>query len=91
LRNIKYDCIFVRTKETDENKKIKIMKKESIEEKTIPSLDEIVKNNPPKSDEEIGEIKYEDEDEEEELDTTFPLESWEEQFYDDEGNWIEEK
>jgi hypothetical protein len=52
----------------------------------IPSLDEIIKSNPP-SNEEIN-IEYEDEDEEEEMDTMFPLEPWEEKYYDDNGNWI---
>ena len=30
-------------------------------------------------------------EEDEELDTTFTLQSFEEQFYDDDGNWIEDK
>ena len=53
-----------------------------------PTMEELFKKYPPKTDEEIGEIIYPDEDEEEELDTMFPVEEWEEKFYDDEGNWI---
>lgn len=50
-----------------------------------PSLDEIIKNNPP-SDEDID-MNYEDEDEEEELDLVSPLLPFEENFYDDEGRF----
>jgi len=65
------------------NKQDKELKNKSI----TPSLDEIIKQNPAKTNEEIGNIEYEDEDEEEELDTTFPLSKAESKYYDDEGNF----
>lgn len=63
----------------------KIIKKE--EEKKKLSFDEWKKTIPSKTDEEIGDIEYADEEEEEEMDTTFLLEPWEEKYYDDEGNF----
>lgn len=64
------------------------MKKENEEEKKpILSFDEWKKTISSKTDEEIGEIEYPDEDEEEEMDTTFELEEWEKKYYDDEGNF----
>ena len=52
-----------------------------------PSLDEIIKNHPPKMESQIGIIEYADEDEEENLDTMYPLSEFEKLFYDDEGNF----
>lgn len=54
---------------------------------TIPTLDDIIKAHPPKKESEIGHIEYEDEDEEENLDTMSPLFEFEKPFYDDEGNF----
>ncbi len=47
------------------------------------SFDEWKKTIPAKTDEEIGEITYPSEEEEEELDTTFLLEPWEEEHEDE--------
>jgi len=58
-----------------------------MQRKQIPSLDEIIKETPPVK-EEIN-IQYADEEEEEELDTISPLESWEEPFYDENGKFID--
>lgn len=50
-----------------------------------PSLDEILDENPPV--EEDVDLDYEDDEEEEDMDTSFNLEPWEENYYDDEGNF----
>ena len=50
-----------------------------------PSMEELLKKYPP-SKEEI-EMDYEDDEEEEDADTTFALEPWEENYYDNEGNY----
>jgi hypothetical protein len=55
------------------------------ENKTTPSLDEIIKQHP--SPEEEINLDYEDDDEEEELDTCFPLSEAESKYYDEEGNF----
>ena len=61
------------------------MKEEKKEQPQSPSLDEIIKNNPPVKND--SEIEYEDDDEEEDLDITFPLEDFEGKYYDDEGKF----
>jgi len=54
---------------------------------SAPSLDEIIKKHPPKKESEIGPIEYADEDEEENMDTMYPLSEFEKPFYDDAGNF----
>ena len=58
-----------------------------MKDKKMPSLDEIIKDNPP-TQREIN-IQYADEEEEEEIDAFYPLEKWEEPFYDENGKFID--
>ena len=65
------------------------MKEDKKEEFKVSSLDEIIKNNPTAK--ETKNIDYEDEDEEEESDTMFPLSEAESKYYDEEGNFYPDR
>ena len=52
------------------------------------TLDEIIKKNHPSNKEVHLEV---DDDEDEDLETTFEMPEWEKEFYDEDGNFIENK
>ena len=54
----------------------------------IPSLDEIIKANPLSKNDENDDLEYPNEDEEEEMDTMFPMSEAESKYYDEEGNYL---
>ena len=57
----------------------------------MPTLDELIKKYPAKSEEEIGETHFESDEEEEEADLLSNLLPFEEKYYDELGNWIGDK
>ena len=58
------------------------------ERRQMPTMAELFAKYPPKKSEDIGEVHFDSEDEEEEADLISSLLPMERPFYDEGGNWI---